>query len=112
MEDLEEKNGNVYEEIASGVYSGKGRIKSLHIFSPGNKSNTFLFLFKTNRTSYRSFFSLNKLSDQLRLALASRSFPKERVREIMISFFFVSALYNHYGAGFWLCSTKSNKFPF
>lgn len=47
-------------------------------------------------------FSLNKLLDQLRLALASKSFPKERVREIMISSYVVSALYHHHGAGFWL----------
>lgn len=55
MEDLEEKNGNIYEEIVFGFYSGKGRIKLLYIFFLGNKSNIFLFLFKINRISYRFF---------------------------------------------------------
>lgn len=81
-------------------------------FLPGIKATHSYFYLKQTEPATALSFSLNKLSDQLRLALASRSFPKERVREITISFFFVSALYNHYGAGFWLCPTKSNKFPF
>lgn len=52
---LEKKNGNVYEEIASGFCSGKSWIQLLHIFPLGNENDAFLLLLKTNRTIYKSF---------------------------------------------------------
>lgn len=55
IEDLEKKNGNVYEEIVFGFCSGKSRIKSLYIFFLGNKNNVFLFLFKINSIIYKFF---------------------------------------------------------
>lgn len=61
-------------------------------FLQGIKATHSYFYLKQTKPVTDLSFSLNKLSDQLRLALASRSFPKERVREIMISFF----LFLHY----------------
>lgn len=85
IEDLEKKNGNAYEEIASGCCLGKSRIKLLHIFPLGNKNNTFLlfYLKQTERFTNLSF-SFNKLSDQLRLVLTRRTFLGERYLEKLL----------------------------
>lgn len=110
IENLEKKNGNAYEEIASGCCSGKSRIKLLHTFPLENKNNAFLLLLKTNRIIYKSSFSLYKPSDQLRLVLTSRIFPGERYLEkLLLHPILLLSYFIHYKPSLRIFGTKLNR---